>query len=101
MGGQTFFCVSRSVRAPAQSFGSAPLVYSLTLGCQARDANRTVYAQEFTAPPVEVGVTCRLCTVLNCENRVCPAVSQPGMGKFDFNLVWSGKTIHERFPVRG
>ncbi|MBM3318238.1 MAG: DUF2083 domain-containing protein [Candidatus Eisenbacteria bacterium] len=101
LAGETYFCVSRSVRAPAQRFGMAPLVYSLTLGCREADAGRTVYAKEFRSPPVECGVTCRLCTVLNCENRVCPSVSHPGMGKFDFGLVWSGKTIHERFPVRG
>ncbi|MBP6874684.1 MAG: DUF2083 domain-containing protein [Candidatus Eisenbacteria bacterium] len=101
LAGQTFFCVSRCVRAPSLSFASAPLVYSLTIGVQAADAERLVYAREFNSPPVECGVTCRLCTVLNCENRVCPSVSHPGMGKFDYNLVWSGKTIHERFPLRG
>ncbi|MCK4303528.1 MAG: DUF2083 domain-containing protein [Candidatus Eisenbacteria sp.] len=99
LGGQTFFCVGRSVRAPSMSFGSAPLVYSLTIGVQARDATRVVYARNFTNPPVECGVTCRLCTVLNCENRVCPSASQPGMGKFDFNVIWSGRTIHERIPT--
>jgi predicted transcriptional regulator len=97
---ETYFCVSRSVRAPALRFGAAPLVYSLTIGCREADATRTVYGKEFRNVPVECGVTCRLCTVLNCENRVCPSVSQPGMGKFDFGLVWSGKTIHERFPSR-
>jgi len=100
LAGRTFFCVSRCVRAPALQFGSAPLVYSLTLGVPASDAHRLVYAQSFTNPPVACGVTCRLCTVLDCENRVCPSVSHPGMGKFDFRLVWSGKTIHERFPTR-
>jgi predicted transcriptional regulator len=98
LAGQTFFCVSRSVRAPVLRYGAAPLVYSLTLGVRASDAHRMVYAENFNSPAVECGVTCRLCTVLNCENRVCPAVSHPGMGKFDFSLVWSGKTIHERFP---
>ena len=100
LAGETFFCLSRSVRAPVLHFGDAPLVYSLTLGVQARHASRTVYAQNFSSRPVECGVTCRLCTVLNCENRVCPSVSQPGMGKFDFGHVWSGQTIHERFPVQ-
>ena len=100
LAGQTYFCVSRCVRAPALSFASAPLVYSLTIGVQAQDAKRLVYARDFSNPPVECGVTCRLCAVLNCENRVCPSASHPGMGKFDFSLVWSGKTIHERFPVR-
>ena len=97
---QTFFCVSRCVRAPALSFSSAPLVYSLTIGVQAHEAHGLTYAQEFSNPPVECGVTCRLCSVLNCENRVCPCVDHPGRGKFDSNLVWSGKTIHERFPPR-
>jgi predicted transcriptional regulator len=99
LAGQTFFCVGRSVRAPQMAFGAAPLVYSLTLGVQARDAHRLIYAQDFTNPPVECGVTCRLCTVLNCENRVCPSASQPAMGKFDFDVIWSGKTIHERIPT--
>lgn len=101
LAGQTFFCVGRSVRAPSMHFGAAPLVYSLTIGVQARDAGRLVYAQNFTNPPVECGVTCRLCAVLNCENRVCPSASLPGMGKFDFNVIWSGRTIHERIPTRG
>ncbi len=96
---ETFFCVGRSVRAPSLRFGSAPLVYSLTIGVRAEDAHRLIYARQFTNPPVEVGVTCRLCTVLNCENRVCPAASLPGMGKFDFRVVWSGRTIHERLPA--
>ena len=101
LSGQTFFCVSRCVRAPSLAFDSAPLVYSLTIGVQAHDAHNLIYAREFGNPPIECGVTCRLCCVLNCENRVCPSVDHPGMGKFDYNLVWSGKTIHERFPVRG
>ncbi len=97
--GETYFCVGRSVRAPSLHFGAAPLVYSLTLGVQARDARRLVYAENFSNPEVECGVTCRLCTVLDCENRVCPSASQPGMGKFDLNVIWSGKTIHERMPT--
>ncbi len=84
------------MRAPSLHFGAAPLVYSLTLGVQARDAHRLVYARDFESPEVACGVTCRLCTVRNCENRVCPSAAQPGMGKFDFDVIWSGKTIHER-----
>ncbi len=96
--GETYFCVGRAVRAPSLHFGAAPLVYSLTIGVQARDAQQLVYAENFSTPEVECGVTCRLCGVLNCENRVCPSASQPGMGKFDPNVIWSGKTIHERMP---
>lgn len=96
--GETYFCIGRSVRAPSLHFGAAPLVYSLTLGVQARDAQHLIYAENFSTPEVECGVTCRLCAVLNCENRVCPSASQPGMGKFDPNVIWSGKTIHERMP---
>ncbi len=99
LAGQTFFCVGRSVRAPTLRYLAAPLVYSLTLGVQARDAKRLIYAHNFSSEPVECGVTCRLCTVLNCENRVCPSADLPGMGKFDFNVIWSGKTIHERIPT--
>lgn len=101
LGGETYFCVARCVRAPSLHFGAAPLVYSLTLGVRAQDAPHLVYAQNFRSPPVECGVTCRLCAVLNCENRVCPSASQAGMGKFDFSVVWAGQTIHERFPVKG
>ncbi len=96
---QNYFCVGRSVRAPSLHFGEAPLVYSLTLGVQARDAHRLVYAHGFHSEPVECGVTCRLCTVLDCENRVSPAARLPGMGKFDFRVIWSGRTIHERVPA--
>jgi hypothetical protein len=99
LAGQMFFCVGRSVRAPTLRYLAAPLVYSLTLGVQARDAKRLIYAHNFSSEPVECGVTCRLCTVLNCENRVCPSADLPGMGKFDFNVIWSGKTIHERIPT--
>jgi hypothetical protein len=98
LAGETFFCIARAERAPATHFGAVPLVYSLTLGVRAEDAHRLVYARNFTAPHVECGVTCRLCSVLNCENRVTPSASQPGIGKFDFNVAWAGKTIHERFP---
>ncbi len=99
LAGQTYFCVGRSVRAPLLHYGAAPLVYSLTLGVQARDAGRMVYAQQFNDGPVECGVTCRLCTVLNCENRVSPSASLPGMGRFDLEVIWSGRTIHERVPA--
>lgn len=98
LGGETFFCVARAERAPTTHFRAAPLVYSLTLGVRGQDAQRLVYARNFTTPRVECGVTCRLCGVLNCENRVTPSASQPGIGKFDFSVVWAGKTIHERFP---
>jgi Short-chain fatty acyl coenzyme A regulators len=95
---QTYFCVGRSLRAPSLHFQAAPLVYSITLGVNAADAHRMVYAQNFNSPPVECGSTCRLCSVLNCENRVCPSAEFPGIGKFDYNVIWSGKTIHERMP---
>ncbi len=98
LAGQRYFCVGRSVRAPLMRYGAAPLVYSLTLGVQAKDAPRMVYAQKFHDEPVECGVTCRLCTVRNCENRVSPSASLPGMGRFDFEVIWSGRTIHERVP---
>ncbi|WP_081865616.1 helix-turn-helix domain-containing protein [Chondromyces apiculatus] len=79
--GSVYFCIARTVRSDRGGFHMPHTVQSIGMGCEVRHARALVYADGFdldtldTAVPV--GVTCRLCERLDCEQRVFPPVQHP------------------------
>lgn len=80
-GGDTYFCIARTVSREAVGFHSFQTVRAVGLGCRIEDAKALVYADGYDLahpdPVVEVGVTCRLCDRADCDQRVLPSLRHP------------------------
>ena len=79
--GQIYFCVARTVRRDSGSYIKSRIVHSIGIGCELRHARKIVYSDGIdldnpdAATPV--GVTCRTCEQIDCEQRVSPPVQHP------------------------
>lgn len=78
--GQVYFCVARTVHRGERGFHSPPAQHSICLGCQVDDAHKMVYSDgvdlENLGTAVSVGVTCRLCDRMDCEQRAFPPMQR-------------------------
>ena len=77
--GRTYLWVSRTVRHHRSRFGQPGKLFSLGLGCEARHAHRTVYADgldltDFTGA-TPIGAGCRVCTRAHCAQRAFPPIN--------------------------
>lgn len=79
--GQVYFCIARTVRRDSGAYTIPRIVHSIGIGCEVRHARQLVYSdgidldsREATTP---VGVTCRTCEQMDCEQRVSPPVQHP------------------------
>ncbi len=83
--GSTYFCFAKVVSEPRGGSLARGTVYSIGLGCHAKDAKHLAYADDvpFVDPQkmaVPVGTTCRFCERTDCNMR-----SQPSY-KFAFRV---------------
>ena len=85
--GTAYFCVARTIRK-SYGYTSGDALMAVGIGCPVRDAKKLVYADGYdlanTDAAVPIGVTCRLCERLDCEQRAFPPL-QHGM-KVDENV---------------
>ncbi len=69
----TYLFIARTVSKGRGGFHRPRGVYSIMLGCDAAYANRMVYADGTDTDHLEtampVGITCRLCSMDNCQQR--------------------------------
>jgi predicted transcriptional regulator/transcriptional regulator with XRE-family HTH domain len=76
--GTTYICVSRTVRQSLGGFGSAHPLLAISLGCEVSHARHLVYGDglDLKNPDaaVAIGITCRLCERLDCEQRAFPPI---------------------------
>lgn len=74
--GNRYFCVARTVERGAAGFHAAHTIHAVGLGCRVEEAAHLVYADGLDlsakGPALPVGVTCRLCTRMDCEQRAMP-----------------------------
>jgi hypothetical protein len=74
--GNRYFCVARTVERGAAGFHAAHTIHAVGLGCRVDEAAHLVYADGLDlsakGPALPVGVTCRLCTRMDCEQRAMP-----------------------------
>ena len=79
--GTVYFCIARTVRSDRGGYHVPHTVQSIGMGCEVRYARSLVYADgvdlDNLDAAVPVGVTCRLCERLDCEQRAFPAMQHP------------------------
>ncbi len=78
--GQVYFCVARTVNRGERGFHAPPAQHSICLGCQVDEARKMVYSDgvdlENLDTAVPVGVTCKLCDRMDCEQRAFPPMQR-------------------------
>lgn len=76
-----YFCIARTVRRDSGGYNMPHTVHSIGLGCEVRHAKQMVYSDGVDLDNLEtatpVGVTCRTCERLDCEQRVFPPMHVP------------------------
>lgn len=79
--GQTQFSIARTVRKNRGGFHTPNVRYAIGLECDVESARGMVYSDGMdltqTEAAVPVGVTCRLCSRMDCEARAFPSIQQP------------------------
>jgi predicted transcriptional regulator len=79
--GATYFWVARTVSREGGGFLAPRSVLALAMGCEVSHAKELVYAEgvnlESREAVVPVGLTCRLCERMDCEQRAFPPLQHP------------------------
>ncbi len=76
--GTAYLCVARTVRQSLGGFGAAHPLLAISLGCEVSHAKHLVYADNIDVnnlnAAVPIGITCRLCERMDCEQRAFPPI---------------------------
>ncbi len=76
--GRPYMWISRTVEHHAARFGKPGKVFAIGLGCEARHAERTVYADGLDLGNLEaatpIGAGCRVCSREACPQRAFPPI---------------------------
>jgi len=79
--GSTWFWVARTVSREGGGFHAPRSTVAIAVGCEAARARELVYADgvNLDSPDavVPVGLTCRLCERMDCEQRAFPPLQRP------------------------
>jgi predicted transcriptional regulator/DNA-binding XRE family transcriptional regulator len=79
--GATWFWVARTVNREGGGYHAPRSVLAIAVGCEASRAKELVYADgvdlEDRHAVVPVGLTCRLCERMDCEQRAFPPLQHP------------------------
>jgi predicted transcriptional regulator/transcriptional regulator with XRE-family HTH domain len=79
--GATYFWIARTVNRESGGFHAPRSVVAIGMGCEASRARELVYADgidlESREAVVPVGITCRLCERMECEQRAFPPLQHP------------------------
>jgi predicted transcriptional regulator/transcriptional regulator with XRE-family HTH domain len=79
--GATFFWIARTVRKDSGGYHAPSTVLAIGLGCDVQHARQLVYADGVDLANreavVPVGITCRLCERMDCEQRAFPPLQHP------------------------
>lgn len=76
--GVVYFCIARTIQKDSGGYHSPQMVQAIGLGCRVEYAKELVYADgvdlENLSSAVPVGVTCRLCERIDCQQRALPSL---------------------------
>ncbi|MBP7145961.1 MAG: DUF2083 domain-containing protein [Acidobacteria bacterium] len=76
--GTTYFCIARTLEKDRGGYHAPHAVQAIEIGCPLQHAGELVYADgmdlQNLGAAVPVGVTCRLCERVDCEQRAFPAL---------------------------
>ena len=79
--GTRYFWVARTVRKEGGGHHAPRTVHALALGCEVSHAKKLVYADGVDLATreavVPIGLTCRLCERIDCEQRAFPPLQHP------------------------
>lgn len=79
--GATYFWIARTVSRDKAGFHAPRSVAAIAVGCEASRAGELVYADGINldgpGAVVPVGITCRLCERMDCEQRAFPPLQHP------------------------
>jgi predicted transcriptional regulator/DNA-binding XRE family transcriptional regulator len=79
--GTLFFCISRTVEKESAGFHGPHAAHAIEMGCPIEHARELVYSDGVdlgnSTAAVPVGMTCRLCERMDCEQRVFPPLQTP------------------------
>ena len=79
--GMAFLCVARTIRREGAGYRSASPIYSISIGSPLEHASEMVYSDSFnltsSQAEVPIGITCRTCERMDCEQRAFPAIPFP------------------------
>ncbi len=79
--GDTFFCIARTIQKDSGGYHSQQPMQAIGLGCKVEFARAMVYSDgidlDNPALVTPVGVTCRLCERMDCEQRALPSLKVP------------------------
>jgi predicted transcriptional regulator/transcriptional regulator with XRE-family HTH domain len=72
--GVRYVSMAKGLVKPSGSFTRSPRRYAVTLGCEAEHAGDFVYADALDgrAQPTPIGISCRLCPRVDCDQRAFP-----------------------------
>lgn len=100
-GGGVYFSVARTLRHDRGGYHMLHPVQAIELGCELRYARQIIYSDgvdlENPDSAVPVGVTCRLCDQMDCEQRAFPSLRHPM--RIDENL--RGVSFYAPVPPAG
>jgi predicted transcriptional regulator/transcriptional regulator with XRE-family HTH domain len=79
--GTLYFAIARTLDKEGAGFHGPHAVHAIEMGCPIEYARELVYSDgvdlDNVAAAVPVGVTCRLCERMDCEQRVFPSLQNP------------------------
>jgi len=79
--GTRYFCIARTESKARRGFHQPYTMHAMTIGCEVKHAKKLVYTDgmdlESVDTAVPVGVTCRLCERMDCEQRAVPPLQHP------------------------
>jgi predicted transcriptional regulator/transcriptional regulator with XRE-family HTH domain len=79
--GSTYFWIARTASRDKAGFHAPRSVVAIAMGCEASRAGELVYADGLNldgpGAVVPVGITCRLCERMDCEQRAFPPLQHP------------------------
>ena len=78
--GRNYLWISRAVQHHQGRFGDTDKLFAIGLGCEARHADRTVYAEGLDLSDLSsatpIGSGCRTCPRENCAQRAFPPINE-------------------------
>lgn len=94
--GETYFCIARSFEKGDHRHNSPRRHFAIGLGCHISHAKQMIYSDGIdlstTTQIVPIGVGCRICPRMECEQRAHP----PANHRFRFNETEKAETLYGR-----
>lgn len=94
--GETYFCIARSFEKGAYRHNTPRRHFSIGLGCNITHAKKLIYSDGMdlsdTTQIVPIGVGCRFCPRMECEQRAAP----PANHRFQINDQVRAETLYGR-----